>query len=172
MQRSRTVRLLLVALIALAAFGVAAPAANADDSYTGTCGITLSPTTVTPGETVTITATGFNAGAVVTFTSDSVEIGTAVADDHGVATFPWVVPADYALGSHTIHADGDGCTDPANVAELTVVSAVDQTQTTTDTGTLPRTGNDYSNLLRIGVLLIAAGALVVLATRKRSNQSV
>jgi len=172
MKRSKTAGLLMVVLIALTAFGLAAPAANADDSYTGTCMITLTPTSVTPGQTVTVTASGFNAGALVTFTisPNSLVMGTATADSKGVATLDWAVPADFPLGSHMVNADGDGCSDPANVAELTVVSAVSQTQPAS--GTLPRTGNDYSNLLRIGILLIAAGGLVVLATRKRSSQSV
>ncbi len=44
-------------------------------------------------------------------------------------------------------------------------------QTNDTGGTLPQTGGDYTNLLRIGILLVAAGGLVVLATRKRSTDS-
>jgi LPXTG-motif cell wall-anchored protein len=173
MNRSKTLRLMVAmafSVVSLVAFG---GVARADDSYTGTCSIAISPITVTPGQTVSITAKGFNAGAEVTFTVSAnppVLIGTATADGSGVASISWVVPADFVLGAHTIQAAGDGCSDPAEVSgEITVVSAVSQTNDTS--GTLPKTGGDYTLLLRLGILLVAAGGMVVLATRKRSSDS-
>jgi LPXTG-motif cell wall-anchored protein len=153
-----------VSLVALA------PMAQADDSYTGTCSIVISPLTVAAGGSVDIVAKGFTPGADVTFTiDDTTVIGTAVADSAGTAQIQWDVPDGFVLGAHVIAASGDGC-NPADVAgEITVVAATEVTQPAA--GSLPRTGSDYSNLLRVGILLVAAGALVVLATRKRSNQS-
>ena len=152
-------------------FVALAPVARADDSYTGTCSIVAAPLSVQPGHSLNLVGKGFNDGAVVTFTVDSnLVLGTSVANAGGVAHFQWDVPADFASGTHTITASGDGCTDPAEVsAEVTVVLAATQTNDTT--GTLPPTGGDYTNLLRIGILLVAAGGLVVLATRKRSADS-
>jgi len=171
--RSRTLRLMMAMAFSVVSLVALAPVARADDSYTGTCSLAVSPLTASAGQTVTITGKGFNAGAEVTFTIDTtppVVLGTATADSSGVATLAWVVPADMATGTHTISAAGDGCSDPAKVSgEVTLVLA--DTQTNTSAGTLPRTGGDYTNLLRLGILLVAAGGLVVLATRKRSTDS-
>ncbi|MGZ4704377.1 MAG: LPXTG cell wall anchor domain-containing protein [Acidimicrobiales bacterium] len=171
MQRSRTLRLLVAMAFSVVSLVALAPVAHADDSYTGTCSIVVAPSTVQAGHSVNIVAKGFNAGAEVTFTVDqTLVIGTAIANAGGVAHIQWDVPADFADGQHVITASGDGCTDPVQVsAEITVVSAAEQTKDTT--GTLPRTGGDYTNLLRLGILLVAAGGLVVLATRKRSSES-
>ena len=171
MQRSKTLRLMVAmafCVVSLVAFG---GVARADDSYTGTCSIVVAPASVKPGHSVNIVAKGFDAGAEVTFTVDKTTvIGTAVANSGGVAHIQWDVPADFAEGPHTIAASGAGCTDPAQVsAEITVVSAVSETNDTS--GTLPQTGGDYTLLLRLGILLVAAGGLVVLATRKRSSES-
>jgi LPXTG-motif cell wall-anchored protein len=170
MQRSRTLRLIVAMLFSAVGLVALAPVAHADDSYTGTCSIVISPLTVQPGHSLNIVAKGFTPGAEVTFTiDDDLVIGTAIANPGGVAHIKWDVPADFVLGDHVIQASGEGC-DPADVSgEITVVSAVEETQQTG--GTLPRTGGDYTNLLRIGILLVAAGGLVVLATRKRSDQS-
>jgi LPXTG-motif cell wall-anchored protein len=172
MRRSKTLGLLLAMVFGAISLVGLAPAAHADDSYTGTCSIFITPLEVAPGGTVTITAKGFNPGADVMFTVDSTTtIGTATADGDGTASITWTIPNDFVLGDHAIAAAGDGCTDPAQVeAEVTVVAAAAQTQTPTS-GTLPRTGGDFSYLLRIGIVLVAAGALVVLATRKRASHS-
>ena len=169
--RSRTLRLMVAMAFSVVGLVTLAPGAHADDSYTGTCSIVVAPTQVAPGHSVNIVAKGFNAGAVVTFTVDNtLVIGTDTANPGGVAHIQWDVPADFAAGPHTITASGDGCTDPVQVSgEVTVVLAATQTNDTG--GTLPKTGGDYTNLLRIGILLVAAGGLVVLATRKRSADS-
>jgi len=168
---SRTLRLLVAMAFSAVSLVALAPGAHADESYTGTCSIVVAPSTVNPGHSVNIVAKGFTPGAEVTFTVDgTLVIGTDIANAGGVAHIQWDVPADFATGPHTITASGEGCTDPAQVsAEITVVSAVSETNDTS--GTLPRTGGDYTNLLRLGILLVAAGGLVVLATRKRSSES-
>lgn len=171
MQRSRTLRLMVALVFSVVSLVALAPMARADDSYTGKCSIVLAPPSVKAGYPLTIVAKGFNSGAEVTFTIDkTLVLGTAIANPGGVAQFQWDVPVDFPEGPHVVTATGDGCPDPAQVsAELTVVSAVSDTNDTT--GTLPQTGGDYTNLLRFGILLVAAGGLVVLATRKRSSES-
>ncbi len=171
MQRSKMLRLMVAMAFSVVSLVALGGVARADDSYTGTCSIVVAPASVKAGHPVTIVAKGFNSGAEVTFTVDqNLVLGTATANPGGVAMLQWDVPVDFSAGPHTITASGDGCTDPAQVsAELTVVSAAGETNTTS--GTLPKTGGDYTLLLRLGILLVAAGGLVVLATRKRSSES-
>jgi LPXTG-motif cell wall-anchored protein len=171
MKRSSRLRLLVAMAFSVVSLVALAPVAHADPSYTGTCSIVVAPSTVQAGHSVNIVAHGFNPGAEGTFTVDgTLVIGTAIANAGGVAHIQWDVPVDFATGPHVIQASGEGCSDPADVSsEITVVSAVSQTNDTG--GTLPKTGGDYTLLLRLGILLIAGGALVVLATRKRSSES-
>ena len=86
--RSRTLRLMMAMAFSVVSLVALAPVARADDSYTGTCSLAISPLTASAGQTVTITGKGFNAGAEVTFTIDTtppVVLGTATADSSGVA---------------------------------------------------------------------------------------
>ena len=115
----RLVAVAVMALVALAA-PAAAPAVPA-----GTEQLTISDTTPTPGQTVDITAADATQGDVtVTMNSEPVVLGTAASDPSGVARLYATIPANAALGTHTLVATGtgaDGAPRHAD-AQLTVVA--------------------------------------------------
>jgi LPXTG-motif cell wall-anchored protein len=147
-----------------------AGAASPPVSYQGGCTLVLSAVSATQGGQLSVTAKGFPAGALVTFTlhSDPVVLGSATADGNGDATLTFTLPADTTPGMHTITAVGvpPGQCDPEVSSELMVL-AQNVTNTTAATGSLPRTGTNSFELLQIALVLIAIGGLITLATRKR-----
>ncbi len=79
---------------------------------------------VTQGGEITFTATGAVVGEKVTFTvhSEPTSAGSAVANDEGVATLTWSIPADFEAGMHTVEAAfGDRAT--ATSMEFEVVAS-------------------------------------------------
>jgi hypothetical protein len=145
--------MLILAAVALVAL---APAAHAQ--YGGDGSTSVSDSTVTRGQTITVTADGCEAGEEVTFFFDGDPAGTATADDEGVATGSVTIPNDAAAGPHEI---SNSCND----AVITVTVEVAAT-----TAALPRTGSDSLPLAKVAIVLIAAGGLLVLVSRDRSSR--
>ncbi|MDR0285079.1 MAG: InlB B-repeat-containing protein [Propionibacteriaceae bacterium] len=66
--------------------------------------------TRTPGEAQTVIGRGFRPGELVTVTlhSQPIVLGTFTADSAGIVTVPsFTLPADFALGDHTVVFQGD-----------------------------------------------------------------
>jgi LPXTG-motif cell wall-anchored protein len=155
-----------------------APMAEASTSvsYPGGCAITLSQVTATAADQLTVSASGYPVGAVVTFTlhSQPYVLGHAVAvangNGTGTATLSFHLPANITTGMHTITATGTpaGQCDPSVSTNL-MVSANTATTAAPSTGggTLPRTGTNSALLFQVALILIALGGLVTLAARKR-----
>ncbi len=171
----------MIAAVVFAAVSIVAvaPSANAAvPPYPAGCTMSLSSVTAVVGSQLTVTASGYPAGAVVTFTlhSDPVVLGSATANASGVATLVFTLPLGTTPGLHTISANGvpvgecdpllstDLMVDAANVASTTP-------PTTTGTGTLPRTGTNSAELFQLALLLIVVGGLITLATRKRLQRT-
>lgn len=181
MTTKRSTRGVITALLAASLLVLFASAASAQGDYPPTGTLTLDKTTVPQGGEVTATMTGCAPGADVHFVlnSDPVDLGVRQADADGVATITFQVPTGFPTGAHTVTSS---CLAPNGEilvlsAELTVTAAGGDSGGTTGgggsgTGTLPRTGSDSTNLLRVGALLVAAGGAVVLITRKRSANKV
>ena len=157
---------------------------GAQEPYTGVISTTLSQPSMEgcSGSTNTARATGFQPGAEVTFTlvlpSGSVVLGgtTATADAAGVASVPFTLPTDVEPGTYDVVTTGinsAGVPD-RHVVRLTV-TACPETPTPTTSGSsgedLARTGSSLTGAVRIGVLVLAAGAVLVLATRRRSSRT-
>jgi LPXTG-motif cell wall-anchored protein len=163
MRNSRSIRMSVAMLGCLVALLVAAPAASAQ-GYPG--GPTLVVSDVNPvcGEAITISGTDFLPDATVTVSFNQAVVGTTVSDSAGNWSFPYAI-ACTAVGRATISA-----TDGVNVLgiSLTVRADGETRQVPAAVGTLPRTGSDNTNLIRIGVVLLAVGGMAVLATRKRA----
>lgn len=176
----------ITAVLALVAF---APAASAQ-TYTGQATVTVSDLVASPGEPITVVASGYAAGATVTFTlnSDPIHLGTATADAQGTARLTFTIPTGVPAGDHTLVASGlDASGNVLTLStRLTVMAAGGNSGGTGGTGgtgsgsgsgsgsssgSLPRTGSDNTNLVRAGALLIAAGGAAVLVTRKRSTRA-
>lgn len=141
---------------------------------------TISDTTPTPGQSVTITCGGYAAGAEVTFTffSAPVVLGTAVADADGQVSLTAEIPSYASLGAHTITASGAAAVGGTltQTIHLTVVGAGSADAGTrvpgTVSGTLPTTGSNNSMpLARAGALLLAVGGVAVLVTRRRRAEA-
>jgi LPXTG-motif cell wall-anchored protein len=160
----------LFAAAAMAILFMAAPAA-AQQYPPAVNSLTVSDTTPTPGQTISIEGRTFAEGATVTVTlaSDPVVIGSAAADPSGVVTLDATIPAATPLGQHTITAVGqasDGSELSVSVS-ITVVAA-DGTGDAAAGGSLPRTGDDSSiPLAKVGVALAAIGGLVTAVAAKR-----
>ena len=137
---------------------VLAPAAHAQ--YSGNPGASVSDSTVSSGDTVTVTVTcNVPAGTDITVFLDGNDVGSGVADDTGTAAIDVVITGN--PGAHQI-------TNSCNSAVLSVTIA----SPGATAGNLPRTGTDSSlPLAKIAIVLIAAGGLLVVAARNRSNKA-
>jgi len=80
----------------------------AKGSTTPDADLTGSTTTLQTGKKITLEARGFQPGETVAFYlhSDPVFLGTAVADDNGVATLVVALPAGVPTGQHHVQATG------------------------------------------------------------------
>jgi len=149
--------------------------------------ITVSDTTPTPGQTVTVTAGTFAPGTSVSMTFHSVTRFLGEDDDvdaTGRTVQNVTIPADATLGTHTITASGTAPSGaPRSLStNLTVVSAgggggaaggggtgtgATGAGTTSAQGGLPRTGDNSIPLARVGLVTLAVGAGLVFVTRRR-----
>lgn len=162
----------IIAAATLAVVFMAAPAA-AQQYPPAVNSLTVSDTTPTPGQTITIEGRTYAEGAsmTVTMTSDPVVLGSATANAAGVATLQATIPADTALGAHTLTAVGQA----PDGSELTQSLAIEVVQADgggdddADTGgALPRTGDDTSlPLAKLGLGLAAIGGLITALAAKR-----
>jgi hypothetical protein len=157
--------LLLAALLAVAAIAATPASAQAgqgpDDDYTSGCSpLTLSKTSVNPGETITVSGTAAIGGENVFIgLDDKVLLATTTAAPFTHAFSASVtIPAGTSAGNHTISAFQDGagaCTN--QVATLRVAG-----QAVTPTEPLARTGsNSTMPLIRLGFGLLAAGGMAI-----------
>ncbi len=177
---------MVVGLLAATTLVAIAPSASAASPYPGNgCAVTISEVHVLPGSQLTVTATGYPAGAQVTFVlqrpgngtpppnsaSAPVTLGTVTADASGTATLVFTMPNVHP-GLWVIVANGvpQGDCDP-DVSTNVMVDAATVTSTSTGAGTLPRTGTNSAELVQLALVLIAVGGLITLATRKRRQQS-
>jgi LPXTG-motif cell wall-anchored protein len=164
----------LIAAVALAIVAMAAPA-GAQQYPPAVNSLTISDTTPTPGQTVTIEGRTFATGstATVTLFSEPVGLGSAIADAAGVFALQATIPADTPLGHHTITAQGtapDGSPLSLSVS-LTVVPAQAGAGAGNGNGNgngLPRTGNDSSiPLAKLGLGMLAIGGIATAIAAKR-----
>jgi 5'-nucleotidase len=165
----------LIVCAALGVVALAAPAA-AQQYPPAINSLTVSDTTPTPGQTITIEARTCEPGSTVTFSlgPGAVTLASATADAAGVATVQATIPADTPLGAHTITATcpaPDGSTLTLSLA-ITVVPAGAATGGDPGSGALPRTGQDSSlPLARIGLGLAAIGGVLTAVAAKRRKSA-
>lgn len=164
----------LVAVLGLATAAQAQEYPPAPDS------LTVSDSTVVAGASVTATAQVCAPGETVTFSFDGTVVGTAEANASGVATLTFAIPAGTAPGSYTLTATCGGQTLSNTITveagqgtgTVTTPAAVTPVGTggTGGATALPRTGSDGAGTMaRIGVVLVAAGGLALVLSRRRSS---
>ncbi|MEV8268547.1 hypothetical protein [Microbacterium sp. NPDC076911] len=106
--------------------------------------LTVSPASAAPGDTVTVTGSGFRTGESVSLTmySDPVDLGSVVSND-GSVSFTAVVPADAELGEHEFVAAGYGSgSESTSAFTVAVEDTVDPGNGGTDGGTGTDSGTD------------------------------
>jgi hypothetical protein len=182
-------RRLLSALTITAGLTLLAAPVHAQPYPPATSGLTVSESTVSPGESFTISGGGAEPGATVTFTlkRSSSALGSrnqAVAATpnlaRAVAAVPPQAQSSRTLGSTTANAQGQfstrltipAGTDPG-VYTVTATSGGEVLAVVTvrvaaaSIGGLPFTGTDVGPGLAVGVSLIVAGGLLLLAVSRR-----
>lgn len=155
---------LVVALVAV--FALAGSAVAQQPQYpVQESNLQTDKTSVRPGEALDVAGDGFEPGAIVTVTFDGVVLGTTRARADGTFAMTITIPASATAGNSTLAATGAavdggtrGLTSTINVrgASLGAQAA------------LPRTGTGLTVPLTVSAaLLIGAGALTVVASRRR-----
>jgi len=167
----------LIALGALAFLAMAAPAA-AQQYPPAVNSLTVSDTTPSPGQTITIQGQTFATGstATVVLNSDPVTLGSATANAAGQIALQATIPMDTPLGSHTLVATGpapNGQTLSLSLA-IQVVPAQAGGGTGNGGGNLPHTGDSTSlPLAKVGLGLLAVGGVIYsIAAKRRKALSV
>lgn len=146
-----------------------------DDDYTALCSpLSVSNSSPTAGDTVTVSGTAATAGAtIVIVLNDTDVLGNTTSAGDRTFTIDVVIPADL-VGSASLQAfqlgdDTDpvvGC--PSQVAGIEILAPP-----VAETAPLARTGsNSTLPLTRLGFGLVAAGGLVILVSRRRKSAGV
>ena len=182
-----------VAIIMAAAF-ILAPAAGAGTAQDDDCNLYVTPVvstagSVTQGASLTVSGSGFVAGATVTISINGTAVGTTTADASGSFSTSVTVPASTPVGSATVVASSDSCNHTASTT-TEVLSAGGTTSTNvagtstnvagtstakptaavaSTSSTLPRTGSNSGALVALAVGLTGLGAVALLAARRRSS---
>ena len=161
-------RSLLSCALALAGlFGVVLTAgpAIAGEDYTPPPGVEVDNDTPDPGDTVTVSGESCAIGAEVTVTLGGVEAATTIVGGDGTFSVTFEVPDDTEPGTYEVEAPGCG-------AEVlgTTISVAGPSTTTIGGNALPQTGSSSTEpLVRTGAVLVAAGAVLVYAVRRRQQ---
>lgn len=126
-------------------------------------------TTVTPGDTVLVSGSGSlpGAGVAVELHSTPIALGSTMVAADGSFRLVVTIPANAPAGAHTLYAAlgmGGGLISTSQLA--ITVAAVDVAAD----GSLVVTGVDLQLALWIAFALLAAGVLLVLASRRRRAQ--
>ena len=173
------------------------PAGGGGGGGATSTGITISVDTAKPGDTIAVGGTGFSPSEPVRVTlfSEPVVLGTTTADQNGLASLTFVLPANTPPGAHTIEMLGLASGKQLSVALQVSPSSTTTTTTTTtvpgatttaaggagsegggsggattvpaDQGTLPRTGDDATHNLPLAVLLISLGVVLSVVASRR-----
>ena len=152
-------KLTRIAIAAAAGAIALAPTAAFAAGYDGD-GISTSVTTAAPGESFSVTVSGFKPNSTVSFKVNGEVMKTATADASGSVTVTLSLPASAAAGEYTLSAVGVDAAGAAYTvsAPMTVADATD--------GELPDTGsNPLPTILTISLV---AGAGIVLVRRRRA----
>jgi len=138
----------------------------------------VDPSTVAPGGVITVTSTGWKPSGQVALTlhSTPVALGTLTADANGKVSGQFTLPADTAVGSHTVELTGTDPQSTARTVDLTVTVATATPATTiavaagsggtTPTGAstatgLAFTGGPARSLTSAALLMIALGLFLL-----------
>jgi LPXTG-motif cell wall-anchored protein len=158
----------IAGLASLGLVGTAQAAACPEGTYppgsSCTFGVFTSSTVTAAGQTITITAAGFQNDSTgeITFLSTPVSLGTFTANSAGVVTATVKIPANAAAGVHHINISGVAPDGSARVLSTRIVVG----GAGSGSG-LPLTGGQIGAASVLAVGLLGAGTLSVVASRRR-----
>lgn len=148
-----------------------AGAASAQNYPPADEGQQVSDTQLTPGEPFTVSGGGFAPGSDVTVRFDAQVLGTVLVRPNGTFSGQFTTPQNATPGTHTISSTGRAPDGTQRVLRTTVqvLAAAGAPQRA---GTLPRTGTGLTMPLATSAgLLIGAGAVAIVATRRRRQSA-
>jgi len=141
--------------------------------------LTLSATTVTRGQTIGASVTGFKVGTsgILTIASVEQQIGAFTMPASGAATSSITIPAGISLGAHTVFARGtlvDGSAGAASAGVNVVAGgtsvAGESAGESGEGSSLARTGAVVIPVALVGIGLVAGG-LALKRTSRRGKAS-
>ena len=162
----RSLRLLAaVAIAAVALAGFQSVASAQADPYAPPV-VTVGPVNTATGE-VTITGSGFCANTTVTIrlVAPATDLGTTTADANGAFSFS--VPVPLEPGEYTVVSTEPTCEDEQTTTFTVTAAEIAEILA----NRLPATGsNSTTSLLRAGIVLLAAGALITFGVRANTRR--
>lgn len=159
-------RILLIAALVLAAGGAVHIAPAGAQNYGG-CNATVSDTTPSAGQSVTVSGTGAEPDGTVTASLDGAQIGSGTASSAGAFSFSATVPSS-ASGSETLSVSCvDSGTSSVLSLTLTVGAAAGEIARTGANSTLPMTELALASLV-VGGLVLGAARMRRRAVQKSS----
>lgn len=127
---------------------------------------------VDPGDSITVSGSGFAPGAQIDIVieSDPVLLATVRADVTGYFETTVTIPTEgVAPGAHTLKATGPDATGGLRVLAVQVQVAGDRSPNNTGTGgTLPVTGGDLVTVALVGAGAVTLGGLLL---QRRRNEA-
>lgn len=185
MRSGHTVKAAVVAAVAVGLMFVGmagTPAGAEEEGYSEVLNSVVDQPTVGAScnnTDITVTTSNLLPGSEATFTlySDPVVLGTVTVDADGTATLVFDLPAGTTIGQHTIETSGTnelGEADREGFYIDVTSCATDETDDdddSTDDDDLARTGTDVSTPIRAAVVVFAAGAALLLVSRKRQGRT-
>ncbi|HET8931397.1 MAG TPA: LPXTG cell wall anchor domain-containing protein [Acidimicrobiales bacterium] len=189
--KRRTPLVLIAAVLALACglFTVTSSTAGAADAcvvdpndYGSSVVLGTSATSADNGTSVDIIGSGFPADCDVTLEVDGATIATVTTGADGAFSYTWDIPGDAEPGSVTIAAtaagqvlatttleivDAQPTTTPGSATTVTGTNGGGTGTSTTGGSTLPATGAQIAVLVVGGLVMLAAGAALLMWNRGR-----
>ncbi len=154
-------------LLLFAATPVAAQYGDEDDES-----VSVSDTTLAPGEDVTVSGEDFTPGSTATISLDGAVLGSTTVADDGTFAVTVSIPASAACGDNTLDIvsdEGDAASFGITI-DCTLAAAGDTVDTVdTDDGALATTGSNLTVGSALVVALFAAGGVALYATRRKTG---
>lgn len=162
-------RLLGMGVIAVAAVALGAGPAGAVEYPPSSPTASVSSSTATPGGTVSVQSSGWQADSSVSLTlfSDPVSLGSVTADSSGAFSTTVTIPSGTAAGAHRIVLSGTDANGNAATQEIAITVTV-----AAGDGSLPRTGSDSPPYILFGAGLLLVGAVLAVVARRRHTASI
>ena len=133
--------------------------ASADADPGTALSITIGKPMIQRSQQQTAIGTGFTPGETVTgvMDSDSIAVGSRVADEQGTVNFAWTIPANADLGTHTVTLTGPQSGSVAGTFRVV----------TSGSGLATTGGELLNGGIALGILLVMVGLGAALVFRSR-----